>query len=304
MNKPSSTPNSLTIEGVQHMLARQNYVADRALATSVFLALALEKPLLVEGPTGVGKTEIAKALAAALGTRLIRLQCYEGLDVHTALYEWNYAKQMLRIKMEEQSGLTAEEKERTIFSEDFLLERPLLAALREPDRAPVLLIDELDRADAEFDAFLLEVLSDFQITIPELGTIRARHKPYVIITSNRTREMTDAVRRRCLYQWIGYPSIEKEMAVIKARLPEVAEELARQVSLLMQQVRDLDLDKPPGTSESLDWARALLVFGGEAADGCRLEEALGLIGKTRDDVNTLRDAVTAGTIALGGGAHD
>lgn len=291
----------LTVEKVQELLAGQRYVADSDLATAVYLSLVLGKPLLVEGPAGVGKTEIAKALAAALDTRLIRLQCYEGLDAHTALYEWNYAKQILRIRLEESAGTAGrslEERERSIFSEEFLLERPLLAALRQPDRSPVLLIDELDRADSEFDAFLLEVLSDFQVTIPELGTIQARHRPHVIITSNRTRELSDAVRRRCLYLWIDYPSPEKERAVIEARLPGIDARLARQICQFMQQVRRMDLDKLPGTAETLDWARALVLMHVDALEPEVIEPMLGLIVKTNGDVQRLRRALHDGELVL------
>lgn len=290
----------LTIDRLQELMSAQRYVADRALATSVFLAVRLGKPLLVEGPAGVGKTEVAKVLAAALGTRLIRLQCYEGLDVNMALYEWNYPKQMLRIKMEESRDHQVEELERTIFSEEFLLERPLLAAIRQLDASPVLLIDELDRADPEFDAYLLEVLSEFQVTIPELGTIRARHQPYVIITSNRTRELSDALRRRCLYQWIDYPSLEKELAIVRARLPGIDEALAEEICIFMQQVRQLDLDKLPGTAETLDWARALAAMSKGYLDVEAIEATLGVIAKTTSDLNRLREALTSGTVGVGG----
>ncbi|HEY8449926.1 MAG TPA: MoxR family ATPase, partial [Bacillota bacterium] len=298
----SSLPRTVT--EVEALLTRHGYVADRQIATAVLLALTLPKPLLIEGPAGVGKTEIAKVLAAALGTRLIRLQCYEGLDAHTALYEWNYPKQMLRLKLEESGDRSLTERERTIFSEDFLLERPLLAALRQRDRSPVLLIDELDRADTEFDAFLLEVLADFQVTIPELGTIRAEHPPHVIITSNRTRELSDALRRRCLYLWIDYPTLEKEMAILRTRLPGIDAELSRQISHFMQRVRQLDLDKPPGTAETLDWARSLLTLGLDGDDRQAMLDALGAIAKTRPDLERLRQAASDGTLPLPGSSID
>lgn len=293
--------DDLTVDKVQDLLAGQRYVADRDLATAVYLSIVLGKPLLVEGPAGVGKTEIAKALAAALETKLIRLQCYEGLDAHTALYEWNYTRQILRIRLEESGELAArslEDRERSIFSEEFLLERPLLAALRQPDRSPVLLIDELDRADSEFDAYLLEVLADFQVTIPELGTIRAEHRPHVIITSNRTRELSDAVRRRCLYIWIDYPSPEKERAIIEARLPGIDASLAGQICAFMQQVRQMDLDKRPGTAETLDWARALAAMHADALDPEVIEPTLGLIAKTNGDVQRLRQALREGELTV------
>ena len=298
-----------SVERVVEIMARHGYVTDRDIATAVYLAVALEKPLLVEGPAGVGKTEIAKVLAQALGTNLIRLQCYEGLDAHTALYEWNYPKQMLRIKLEEGSDSTIAEREQRIFSEEFLLERPLLAAIRQKDRAPVLLIDELDRADMEFDAYLLEVLSDFQVTIPELGTIRAEHRPYVIITSNRTRELSDALRRRCLYLWIDYPSFEKELAIVQARLPGISRRLAAEVCALMQRIRRLDLDKLPGTAETLDWVRALAAMHRDHLDPEVVEATLGVIAKTNGDLERLREAVRSGALAVepapaaGGGAE-
>src|SRR5205085_1429068 len=215
---------------IQGMMERQAYITDRAIATTAFLAMELRKPVLIEGQAGVGKTEIAKVLAAALDTELIRLQCYEGLDVNTSLYEWNYPKQMLRIKMEEQDRRSVAEKEEEIFGQDFLLKRPLLDAITREDRSPVLLIDEVDRADEEFEAFLLEVLSDFQVSIPEIGTIKATHVPYVILTSNRTRELSDALRRRCLFFWIDYPSFEKELSILELRLPGINPKLARQIT--------------------------------------------------------------------------
>src|SRR5215211_7800701 len=222
------------------MLANQVYIADAGIATALYLSMALGKPLLVEGPAGVGKTEIAKGLANALDTKLIRLQCYEGLDATTALYEWNYPKQLLHLKLEESSSASEAEKEAMIFSEAFLLKRPLLQAITEHDRAPVLLIDEIDRSDEEFEAFLLEVLSDFQVTIPEIGTIKASHVPYVVLTSNRTREINDALKRRCLYLWVPYPSFERELEILRAKVPGLDEALARQICAFMQLARERD----------------------------------------------------------------
>lgn len=286
-----------SIEEVEQLLAAQNYVADRSIATALFLSLSLSKPLLVEGPAGVGKTEIARALAVALETRLIRLQCYEGLDANSALYEWNFPKQLLRLRLEEGDSRSIAERERAIFSEEYLLERPLLAALRQPDQSPVLLIDELDRADPEFDAFLLEVLDDFQITIPELGTLRARHKPHVIITSNRTRELSDALRRRCLYLWIDYPELAKELAIIRARLPGIDRSLALQVATFISRVRNIDLDKPPGTAEALDWARALMALQCHRVDAAVVNATLTAIAKTRSDQERIQAALAGGELA-------
>src|SRR6187455_2376771 len=222
--------------------------------------MKLRKPVLIEGQAGVGKTEIAKVLAGALDTDLIRLQCYEGLDATTALYEWNYAKQLLHLKLEESSSASEAEKEAMIFSEPFLLKRPLLQAITEHGRAPVLLIDEIDRSDEEFEAFLLEVLSDFQVTIPEVGTITATHRPHVILTSNRSRDLSDALRRRCLYHWIDYPTLDKELQIVCAKVPEIGEALASQVGLTMQAVRSMSLSKIPGIAETLDWANALVAL--------------------------------------------
>ena len=248
------------IESIEKAFREQGYIADRPLVTALHLVSTLEKPLLVEGPAGVGKTEIAKVLAAVLDTRLVRLQCYEGLDVHTALYEWNYPKQMLHIRLTENSGATVEEREREIFSPSFLLRRPLLEAISAEEKSPVLLIDEVDRADEEFEAFLLEILGEFQVTIPELGTIRARHKPYVVLTSNRTRELSDALRRRCLYLWIPYPDPEKEIRILEAKLPGIRRRLAEQIARVMARIRTMALHKVPGVAESLDWARALMAL--------------------------------------------
>lgn len=276
------------VRQIQERLERQHYVTDRAIATTVYLAMELKKPVLIEGQAGVGKTEIAKVLAAALDTDLIRLQCYEGLDANTALYEWNYPKQMLRIKIDEGARKSAEEEEQLIFSEPFLLKRPLLQAITHPDKAAVLLIDEVDRADEEFEAFLLEVLSDFQVTVPELGTIRAKHRPYVVLTSNRTRELSDALRRRCLYLWIDYPSFEKELRIIMTKVPGANERLAAQISAFMQAIRKIKLAKTPGVAESIDWAMSLMALHADHLEPETVRETLGAIFKDRDDVAKMR----------------
>ena len=266
------------------------YITDPALATSVYLAISLGKPLLLEGHAGLGKTEVAKVLASHLGTRLIRLQCYEGLDISSAVYEWNYQKQLLAIKIEEKTGLSVEEKENHIFSRDFLLERPLLQAVQEESASPVLLIDEVDRADEAFEAFLLELLSDFQISIPELGTIKARHVPLVILTSNRSRELGDALKRRCLYHWIEYPSAEKEMKIVAAHLPAIGSALEKQVVGFVQSVRKLDLMKAPGIAETLDWAQALMSLGKGRLDAEAVEDTLGCLSKSKEDAARIRAA--------------
>jgi len=280
-----------SIEAVQQALAAHDYVAERSLATTIFLALRMRRPLFLEGEPGVGKTEVAKVLARMLRVPLIRLQCYEGLDVHTAVYEWNYARQLLEIRLAEASGqvdrnrLLAE-----IFSPDFLIARPLLQAVQQSrdGRAPVLLIDELDRSDEEFEAFLLELLSDFQISIPELGTVRAEVPPVVVITSNRTREIHDALKRRCLYYWVEYPSFEKELAIVRRRVPGLAEQLARQVVAFVQALRQEDLYKPPGVAETLDWAEALLALDRSELDAATVSETLGALLKYRDDVELVQ----------------
>jgi len=266
------------------------YVTDRALATAVYLVIKLGKPLLIEGHAGLGKTEVAKVLAAMLGTRLIRLQCYEGLDVNSAVYEWNYQKQLLAIKIEEKIERTVEEKEKHIFSKEFLLERPLLQSILAEAASPVLLIDEIDRADEPFEAFLLELLSDFQITVPEMGTIQAKHVPYVILTSNRTRELSDALKRRCLYHWIDYPSLEKEMKIVRAKLPGIEEELGSQVVRFVQAVRQLDLAKPPGVTETLDCAQSAMSLGKHRLDAQTVEETLGCVTKSMEDGAKLKAA--------------
>ena len=275
------------IPQIVEILKSQGYIAGRELATSVHLSIVLNKPLLIEGEAGVGKTEVAKVMARALDTVLIRLQCYEGLDVHTALYEWNYQRQMLRIKLEEVSDRPIEEKEHVIFSEPFLLKRPLLQAIT-ADRAPVLLIDEVDRADEEFEAFLLEVLSDFQVSIPEIGTIRARHVPYVVLTSNRTRELSDALRRRCLYLWIDYPSFEKELTIVHTKVPQINERLAEQICAFMQMIRAVPLSKVPGVAETLDWSGALFALHRDHLDAQAIEETLGCLCKDQEDLVRMR----------------
>ena len=264
----------------------RGFIVSDAFATALQLVLALRKPLLVEGPAGVGKTESAKVLADVLGTRLIRLQCYEGLDALTALYEWNYPRQMLRIRMSEGEGESLQQREAQIFSEEFLLKRPLLEAIVQHE-APVLLIDEVDRADEAFEAFLLEVLAEWQVTIPELGTIRAQHPPHVILTSNRTRELSDALRRRCLFFWIPYPSLEQEIAILHARIPELSERLAAQIARSMQVLRGLPLQKAPGVAESLDWARAIINLHRDHLDLQVLEQTLGCVLKVREDHEVL-----------------
>lgn len=273
-----------TIDALQDAFQAQQYVADRGLATAVFLALTLQRPLFLEGEPGVGKTEIAKVLAALLDTELIRLQCYEGLDVSQAVYEWNYTRQILHIRLLEAQGAKADE--RALFGDAFLLERPLLRALRHP-KPPVLLIDEIDRSDEEFEAFLLELLSDYQITIPEIGTIRASQPPIIILTSNRTREVHDALKRRCLYHWINYPSFEKELSIVQAKVPTAVDTLARQVTQFVQELRQADLYKHPGVAETLDWATALVALHKQALDPAIVEDSLGVILKYQDDINNI-----------------
>ncbi len=275
-------------EEIIPLLSEQKYVADEELATALFLLLKLNKPLLLEGPPGVGKTEIALVLANLLNTRLIRLQCYEGLDINAAVYEWNYQKQLLGIKLQEHSTLSIEEKEHHIFSNAYLLKRPLLSSIMEETKSPVLLIDELDRSDEEFEAFLLELLSAFQISIPELGTITAKNKPYVILTSNRTRELSDALKRRCLYHWIDFPALEKEMLIVKKRLPGIEEKLLKQVVTLVQQLRQQKLSKTPGISETIDWAESLMVLGYREINAKSFTETLGTVLKSVEDINQVK----------------
>lgn len=283
-------PKRLTIEKIQEALRQQRYICDRSLATVIYLSVNLGKPVLLEGEAGVGKTEIAKVLAQVLQTKLIRLQCYEGLDANTALYEWNYPKQMLRIKLEEIHHGDREAVAGEIFTEEYLIKRPLLEAIQgDGSVPPVLLIDEIDRADMEFEAFLLEVLSDFQITIPEIGTIQAKLRPYVFLTSNRTREIHDALKRRCLYHWIDYPTFEKEYEILMTKLPQLRDLLARQICAFMQQVRQMNFYKRPGIAETLDWASALLSLNREALDEKTLEETKGCIFKYKEDLYHLQE---------------
>lgn len=274
-----------TIESVQQALLAQNYLADRSLATALFLAWHLKKPLFLEGEPGVGKTETAVAMSKILGTELIRLQCYEGLDANHALYEWNYPRQILAIKMAEQCGIEPQGLTSTIFSQEFLIERPLLAAiLSSREKAPVLLIDEIDRSDEEFEALLLEVLSEFQITIPEIGTLKAVKRPLVILTSNRTRDIHDALKRRCLYHWIDYPNEQREMEIIQARVPGISQELSKQVAVFMSRLRAKEFLKRPGVAETLDWAEALMALERDTLDERTVEETLGCILKYREDI--------------------
>jgi len=274
-----------TIEDVQRAMFAQRYIADRSLATAVFLALKRRKPLLLEGEPGVGKTEVAKVLSAMLDTKLIRLQCYEGIDVSTAVYEWNYTRQMLHIRLMEAGGINRQEELKEIFGPDFLIQRPLLQAIDASNaHVPVLLIDELDRSDEEFEAYLLELLSDFQITIPEIGTIQAKDPPIVIITSNRTREIHDALRRRCLYYWIDFPTLDKEYSIVLARMPEAPERLAKQVCAFVRELRSADLYKAPGVAETLDWISSLLALDQiELVEG-PVRDTLGALLKYQDDV--------------------
>ena len=275
-----------TIEQLETALAEADYLPDRGLATALFLSLRLEKPVLLEGEAGVGKTEAAKALARVLGSRLIRLQCYEGLDVAHAVYEWNYSRQLLHIRAAQEGTVSEAE----LFGPEFLIRRPLLEAVESTERV-VLLIDEIDRADEEFEAFLLEVLSDFQITIPELGTISAAaHKPVAVLTSNRTRELHDALKRRCLYHWIGHPTLEREIEIVKVRVPGVPERLASQAAAFVRGLRRLDLAKPPGVAETIDWARALAALGRQELDAEVVEQTLGSVLKYHEDLLAVRDA--------------
>jgi MoxR-like ATPase len=273
----------------QASLREQAYLADRGLATAVFLALSLDRPLLLEGEAGVGKTEVAKALAGALGAQLIRLQCYEGIDSNQALYEWDYARQLLHVRaLSERAANDANVDE--LFGSRFLVERPLLQALRAGDQA-VLLIDEVDRGDDEFEAFLLEVLSDFQVTVPELGTIRAERPPAVVVTSNRTRELHDALKRRCLYHWIDYPTPQREVDIVAVRAPDVPGELAHRVATAVSRLRALDLEKRPGVAETIDWARALTVLGADGLDPQTFDDTLGSVVKDHDDLLLVREHV-------------
>jgi MoxR-like ATPase len=281
-----------SIEEVERELAKAHYIADRALATVIFLAHRLQKPLFLEGEPGVGKTEVGIIMAKLSDTELIRLQCYEGLDASTALYEWNYPKQLLHIRLEEQERKGKEEIERRIYGPEFLIKRPLLQAiLSSNERPPVLLIDEVDRSDEEFEAFLLEILSDFQITIPEIGTLKARKRPMVVVTSNRTRDVHDALKRRCLYHWIEYPSFEKECRIVATRIPQIEEHLATQVAHFMRKIRTVDFLKKPGISETLDWANALITMEKKHLDEQVVSETLGCILKYQDDIRRFREEI-------------
>jgi MoxR-like ATPase len=284
------------IKTIQDLMEGADYVTDAAIATSVHLAMTLKKPLLIEGHAGVGKTEVAKVMSRMLEANLIRLQCYEGLDAAQALYEWNYPKQLLHIKLEETTDHSLAQKEAAIFSEPFLIRRPLLQAISQDGRPPVLLIDEIDRADEEFEAFLLEVLSDFQVTIPEIGTIKATQPPYVILTSNRVRELSDALRRRCLYLWIDFPGYEKEVRIVTRKVPGVNERLAREISRFMETVRTIRLAKVPGVAETLDWAQALSSLHADHLDEDLVAETLGCVVKDADDVKRLKRELASGGI--------
>jgi MoxR-like ATPase len=277
-----------SIDELEAALREADYLPDRGLATALYLSLALEKPVLLEGDAGVGKTEAAKALATALDARLIRLQCYEGLDVAHAVYEWNYPRQLLHIRAAQEGTVTESE----LFGPEYLIRRPLLEAI-DTDEPVVLLIDEIDRADEEFEAFLLEVLSDFQITIPEIGTIRARRRPAVILTSNRTRELHDALKRRALYHWIGHPSVEREVAIVRLRVPEIPERLAIEAAAFVRGLRGLDLVKPPGVAETIDWALALDALGRRELDAEVVQQTLGSVLKYHEDLDAVRDATLA-----------
>ncbi len=282
------TDHPATVAELTELLRGGGYLADRGLSTALFVALSLGRPILLEGEVGVGKTEVAKVLAAVFERRLIRLQCYEGIDTNQALYEWDYARQMLQIRALSERQLDDEDAVDKLFGPKFLLERPLLEAVRAGDRA-VLLIDEIDRADDEFEAFLLELLSDFQITIPEIGTIAAATPPLVVLTSNRTRELHDALKRRCLYHWVGYPSPEREVEIVLVRTPGVAEALARKIVAAVNRLRELDLAKPPGVAETLDWVSALQVLGQDDLDVRSADDTLGAVVKERDDLDVVRE---------------
>lgn len=282
---------SKELSDIEAMLETQGYIADRSIAMSIFLAMQLGKPLLVEGPAGVGKTEIAKVMANALNTNLIRLQCYEGLDATHALYEWNYQHQLLYLKMEEGQQKESAELQKSIFSDTFLLKRPILQAITQ-ETSPVLLIDEVDRADEEFESFLLEVLSDWQVTIPEIGTIKAKHKPHVIITGNRVRELSEALRRRCLYLWVSYPTFEKELAIVKNKVPDIDPTLGIQICQFMQELRQLKLEKAPGVAETLDWATALASLHFTHLDKAVVEDTLGVVLKDWQDMRNVQDSLS------------
>ena len=289
-NVTNATPPFDSVDDLQRALREQSYLADPPLATSVYLAVSLDKPLLLEGEAGVGKTEVAKALAAALDRRLIRLQCYEGIDAAQALYEWNYSRQLIAVRALQTGEADPARRVDDLFGEEFLVERPLLAALRAGSQA-VLLVDELDRADDEFEAFLLEVLSEFAVTIPAVGRIAAARPPLVVVTSNRTRELHDALKRRCLYHWIDHPALDREVEIIRIRAPEVPEALARQVAAAVQRIRTLEVAKRPGVAEAIDWANALAFLGADGLDGEAAEATLGAVLKDHDDLELARAAM-------------
>lgn len=281
----------MEVADIYNLLLEQTYIGDRSIATSIFLSIKLEKPLLVEGPAGVGKTEIAKVMAKALNTNLIRLQCYEGLDANHAIYEWNYQHQLIYLKMLEDSSLNQSEKEKQIFSEKFLMRRPLLEAISQEVK-PVLLIDEVDRADEEFESFLLELLSDWQITIPEIGTIEAQTKPYIFLTGNRTRNLSEALRRRCLYLWIDYPKFDKELAILKSKVPDIDDKLGEEICHFMKELRTMKLEKTPGVAETIDWARSLAEMHINHLDKEIVEDTLGVVLKDWQDIRQTTDSLS------------
>lgn len=281
----------MNVDDIYQMMSSQTYVADRSIATSIFLSIKLQKPLLIEGPAGVGKTEIAKVMARALDTELIRLQCYEGLDANHAIYEWHYQRQLLHLKMMEKEALSRESLDSAIFSEEFLLERPLLKSIRQ-EKSPVLLIDEVDRSDEEFESYLLELLSDWQITIPEIGTIKAISQPHVILTGNRTRELSEALRRRCLYLWIDYPDFDKELSILKSKVPSADHELGVVICNFMKELRMLKLEKTPGIAETIDWARALSELHFDHIDKEVISDTLGVVLKDWQDIRKVTDSLS------------
>jgi len=281
----------MKVEDIYKMMSSQTYVVDKSIATSIFLSIQLKKPLLIEGPAGVGKTEIAKVMAKALKTNLIRLQCYEGLDANHAIYEWHYQRQLLHLKMLEREEVSRSDLDKAIFSEEFLMERPLLKAIKQTE-SPVLLIDEVDRSDEEFESFLLELLSDWQITIPEIGTVKAVTQPYVILTGNRTRELSEALRRRCLYLWIDYPDFDKELTILRSKVPQVDEALGIQICQFMKELRDMKLEKTPGVAETLDWAQALAAMHFDHIDKEVVSDTLGVILKDWQDIRTVTDSLS------------